>query len=158
MKLKRSLPIILFVLLCLILGYISGDVTADAIPGWYQGLKKPHFNPPDWVFAPVWTLLYIMMGWAAGRIYNSGFEKQEVKYALSAFMIQLFLNVLWSQLFFGMKDPFLALIDIFLLLAAISWTMIRFKNIDKTSAYLLYPYLAWVCFATILNASIVWLN
>ncbi|MCF6131092.1 TspO/MBR family protein [Flavobacterium wongokense] len=154
----KILKIILLVVVCTTLGYLSGMVTRDSITTWYPTLVKPVFNPPNWIFAPVWTLLYIMMGIAAGLVWTSDSDEKTVKKALGFFAIQFALNVIWSYLFFGLHNPLLALIEIVLLLLMIFETYNQFKRIDKLAGFLLIPYLAWVSFATILNASIWWLN
>lgn len=155
---QKTIKIIIVILVCVSIGYLSGTVTRDSITTWYPTLVKPVFNPPNWIFAPVWTLLYVMMGIAAGLVWTSDSEVKIVKKALGFFAIQLGLNALWSYLFFGLHNPLLALIEIVLLLLLIFETYKQFKKIDKVAAMLLLPYLAWVSFATILNASIWWLN
>lgn len=155
---QKIVKIVLVVLVCVSLGYLSGMVTRDSITTWYPTLVKPVFNPPNWIFAPVWTLLYIMMGIAAGLVWTSNSDEETVKKALGLFAIQFGLNVLWSYIFFGLNNPMLALIEIIVLWLLIFDTYNAFKKIDKTAGMLLLPYLAWVSFATILNASIWWLN
>jgi tryptophan-rich sensory protein len=155
---QKILKIVLMVVLCVTVGYLSGLVTRESILTWYVTLNKPSFNPPNWVFAPVWTLLYIMMGVAAGMVWISNSDEQTTKKALGFFAIQLGLNALWSYLFFGLHNPLLALIEIILLWLMIFETYNMFKKINKTVGLLLLPYLAWVSFAAILNASIWWLN
>jgi tryptophan-rich sensory protein len=144
---------------CMIVGYLSGMVTRDSIVTWYPTLVKPIFNPPNWVFAPVWSLLYVMMGVSGGLIWTK-LENDEVavKAAFKLFVGQLALNAFWSYLFFGLHNTLLALIEILLLSLLIYETYTKFKVIDKLASILLLPYLAWVSFATILNASIWWLN
>lgn len=144
---------------CLLVGYLSGMVTRDSITTWYPTLVKPSFNPPNWLFAPVWTILYIMMGVAGGMIWNRLEQDTEnVKKAFTFFIIQLALNAAWSVIFFYFHNPFLALIEVILFWLLIFETYNQFKKIDKTAGLLLIPYLAWVSFATVLNASIWWLN
>ena len=155
---QKIIKIVLVVLVCVSVGYLSGTVTRESITTWYPTLVKPVFNPPNWIFAPVWTLLYIMMGIAAGLVWTNEYEQKIVKKALGFFAIQLGLNALWSYLFFGLHNPLLALIEIVLLWLMIFETYNQFKKIDKVSGFLMIPYLAWVSFATILNASIWWLN
>lgn len=156
---QKILRIALVVTTCLVIGYLSSLVTKESIISWYPTINKPVFNPPNWIFAPVWTILYVMMGVAGGMIWNKLETDQEnVKKAFTFFIIQLGLNALWSYLFFGLHNPFLALIEIILLWLMIFETYNQFKKIDKIAGYLLIPYLAWVSFATILNASIWWLN
>lgn len=144
---------------CVAAGYLSGLATQSSVDTWFQTLKKPSFNPPDWLFAPVWTTLYVMMGIAGGLVWSRiEREKDTVKKALLFFAIQLALNVLWSFLFFGMRNPFIAFIEIILLWLMIYETYAKFAKIDKVAGYLFIPYLLWVSFATVLNASIWWLN
>jgi len=144
---------------CLLVGYFSGMVTRESITTWYPTLVKPSFNPPNWVFAPVWTILYIMMGVAGGMVWNRLEQDPEnVKKAFTFFIIQLALNAAWSVIFFYFHNPFLALIEVILFWLLIFETHIQFKKIDKTAGLLFIPYLAWVSFATVLNASIWWLN
>jgi tryptophan-rich sensory protein len=135
----------------------SGIVTAASVGGWYQALNKPPFNPPDWLFAPVWTALYLMMaiaGWIAWRQSRVG-QKREVVVAFSS---QLGLNCLWSILFFGLQWVGVALIEIVLLWASILWTTNVFWPIDRRAALLFVPYALWVTFAIALNAAIWMLN
>ena len=155
---QKILKISLVVVVCVTIGYLSGMVTRDSIITWYPTLVKPVFNPPNWIFAPVWTLLYVMMGIAAGLVWTSNSDEQTTKKAIGFFAIQFGLNALWSYLFFGLHNPLLALIEIFLLLLMIYETYVQFKKIDKVAGMLLLPYLVWVSFATFLNASIWWLN
>jgi len=153
--------ILIVVVTCLAIGYFSGMATQSSIKTWFPTLMKPSFNPPNWVFAPVWSMLYIMMGIAAGLVWNrmeASKDKELVKKSLIFFAIQLGLNALWSVLFFGLRNPMLALIEIVLLWLMIYETYIKFGKIDKIAGYLFLPYLAWVSFASILNGSIWWLN
>ena len=151
--------ILVVVVTCLAIGYFSGMVTRSAIATWYPTLVKPSFNPPNWVFAPVWSTLYVMMGVAAGLVWNRmEHEKELVKNALIYFAVQLALNALWSYLFFGLKNPTLAVLEIVILWLMIFETYTKFVKINKIAAYLLIPYLLWVSFAIVLNASIWWLN
>ena len=155
-KITRILAV---VVTCLAIGYFSGIVTRSSIDTWYPTLIKPSFNPPNWVFAPAWSLLYLLMGVAAGLVWDRiEYEKEVVKNALVFFAIQLALNALWSYLFFFFFNPLLALIEIFVLWLMIYETLLKFIKINKVAGYLLVPYLLWVSFATILNASIWWLN
>ncbi len=147
------------VIVCLTVGYSSSTVTKTGVETWYPTIIKPVFNPPNWVFMPVWTLLFVLMGIAAGLVWDKIKEQNaEVKKALGFFLIQLALNAIWSYLFFGLKNPMLALIEIALLWLMIYETYLKFIKINKTAGYLLIPYMAWVGFAAILNASIWWLN
>ncbi|MFV5702855.1 TspO/MBR family protein [Flavobacterium sp. XS2P12] len=155
-KITRILAV---VVTCLAIGYFSGIVTRSAITTWYPILIKPSFNPPNWIFAPVWSMLYVMMGVAAGLVWDRiEAEKEVVKKALVFFAIQLALNALWSYLFFGLHNPMLAGLEIIVLWLMIFETYIQFAKINKIAGYLLLPYLAWVSFAAVLNGSIWWLN
>ncbi len=149
---------ILGVLLCLGVGLLSSRVTMAAIPTWYAGLNKPFFSPPNWLFGPVWSVLYILMGVALGRVWYYGRRHLWGKTALYHFGAQLIFNGLWSLVFFGLKNPLLALIVIIILWILIERSIYWFRVVDKKSAYMLYPYIAWVSFASILNASILYLN
>lgn len=156
---NRITKILTVVVTCLVIGYFSGIVTRSAIITWYPTLVKPSFNPPNWVFAPVWSTLYIMMGIAAGLVWDRMESNTAlVKKALVVFAIQLALNALWSYLFFGLKNPMLALIEIVILWLMIYETYVQFGKINKIAGYLFIPYLLWVSFAMVLNASIWWLN
>lgn len=155
-KITRILTV---VVTCLAIGYFSGIATRTALISWYPSLIKPIFNPPNWIFAPVWTLLYIMMGVAAGLVWNRiDFENETVHKALVLFTIQLALNGLWSYLFFGLHNPMLAGIEIIVLWLLIYETYLQFSRINKTAGFLFIPYLVWVSFAAILNGGIWWLN
>ena len=151
----RSL--VAFIILCLAVSSVGGAITATSVDTCYQTLEKPSFNPPDWVFAPVWTALYILMGLAAWRIWRFRSIANTVK-ALSIFGVQLGLNLSWSILFFGLQRVDLALIEIFILLATIVLNAILFWRIDRLAGLIFVPYVLWVTFATILNASIWLLN
>lgn len=156
---KNITRILMVVVTCLVVGYFSGIVTRASIETWYPTLAKPSFNPPNWLFPPVWTTLYILMGIAAGLVWNRiDFEKEAVKRALLFFAIQLGLNALWSYLFFGLHNVLLALIELVVLWLIIYETYVSFKKINKIAGYLLLPYLAWVAFAGVLNVSIWQLN
>lgn len=156
---NRFTKILIMVATCLGVGYISGQATQSSVQTWFPTLVKPAFNPPGWVFFPVWTTLYVMMGVAAGLVWNRmDFQKEEVRKALLYFFIQLGLNALWSVLFFGIRNPFLAMIEIVLLWLMIFETYAKFIRINKISGYLFVPYILWVSFAAMLNASIWWLN
>jgi tryptophan-rich sensory protein len=137
-------------------GLLGTLFTMPAIPAWYDGLVKPDFSPPNWVFGPVWTTLYLMMGIAAFLVWRK--QAPATGRALGAFWIQLVLNALWSILFFGMRSPLLGLIDIVALWLAIVWTMIEFKKVSRPAFWLMVPYLLWVSFATALNLAILILN
>lgn len=155
----KYLRIINMVMVCLAVGYLSSKVTQASIETWYPMIIKPNFNPPNWVFAPVWTLLFVLMGISSGLIWNQMAAKFPlVKKGMLFFVIQLALNALWSYIFFGLHNFLLAFVEIILLWLMIYETYYVFKQIDKKAAYLLIPYLIWVGFATLLTGSIFWLN
>jgi benzodiazapine receptor len=156
---QKILRIAVVLMTCLVVGYLSGMVTRESITTWYPTLVKPFFNPPNWVFAPVWTVLYIMMGIAGGLVWNKQeTDEKNVTTAFKYFIIQLALNAIWSLIFFKLHNPFLALIEIILLWLMIFETYNQFKKIDSKAGMLLLPYLAWVSFAAVLNGAIWWLN
>jgi translocator protein len=158
-KPSRTWRIVIITVLTMILGGLGGTVTGDAMPEWYDSLRKPSFQPPGWLFGPVWTLLYALMGIAAGRIWGApGAGSAARGRALGTYSVQLALNVAWSLLFFGFRSPGAALVEIIVLWIAIISTIRRFHSIDKPAAWLLLPYLLWVSFATVLNAAIVVMN
>lgn len=143
---------------CETTGLIATPFTIAAVPTWYASLNKPSFSPPNWIFGPIWIVLYLMLGIAAYFIWSKGTKKKNVKEALIIFIIQLVLNFLWSILFFGFHSSILGLLDIVLLLLAIVKTISKFYKISSRAAFLLIPYLLWVIFASILNLTIVLLN
>lgn len=144
-----------FLVLCLAVSALGGAVTATSVDSWYQALRKPSFNPPDWLFTPVWLTLFVIMAVAAWRVWRIAGLRSA---AMGAFAVQLFLNLLWSVLFFGLRAPDLALVEIFVLLFAIAWTAVLFTRIDRSAGLLFLPYLAWVAFAAALNLAISYLN
>ncbi|SMO66665.1 TspO/MBR family protein [Gracilimonas mengyeensis] len=158
LKIPYWLKIVLGIIVCNLVGLLASSVTLPAIEGWYSQLQKPVFNPPNWLFGPVWTTLYTLMGVAAAGIWQVGFQHKAVKHALSIFGIQLALNGIWSFLFFGFQSPLLAFIEILFLLLAILITIKRFSELKAWTAWLLIPYLLWVSFASVLTFSIYWLN
>lgn len=139
-------------------GVVGAIFTAPAISTWYLSLKKPSFSPPNFLFAPVWTILFLLMGIAAYLVWVKNGSSSRIRLALGIFLVQLVLNVLWSYLFFGLQNPAVALGDIILLWLAILATIIGFFPLSRLAAYLLLPYLFWVSFAAVLNFSIVRLN
>jgi translocator protein len=142
------------VALCLGVGAIGGAVTAPAVLEWYPTLNKPSWNPPSWLFAPVWTVLYVMMAVAAWLVWKTGNSRA----ALTLWAGQLVLNLAWSILFFGARAPGLGLIEIVVMWLAIAATIFLFAKKSKVAAYLMVPYLCWVSFAAALNLAIVLLN
>jgi len=155
---KKALGILVFVLVCELAGIIGSFFTMPSIPGWYAGLAKPPFNPPSWVFAPVWTILYAMMGLSAYLVYEKGPRRKDVRMALAVFAGQLVLNALWSIVFFGAQQILGAAALIVVLWAMILVTIRLFSRISRAAAYLLVPYILWVSFATVLNISLYVLN
>ena len=155
---KKLTRIVIAIAGCLFVGFLSSFSTQSSISDWYVGLNKPSFNPPNWIFGPVWTVLYVLMGIAAGIVWNRGFYHKWVKTALYHFIFQLIFNAAWSVVFFGLRSPFYALIIILILLVLIILTIKWFRIVNKTAAFLLLPYLLWVSFATVLNFSIWQLN
>ena len=143
--------------ICLYAGYAGSTFTASEVDTWYRLLDKPSFTPPDWVFAPVWTILYVLMGVSLFLVWRQGINDESRK-AVMAFSAQLAINVSWSIVFFGLKSLSGGLIVISMLWIAIIITMIQFNRTSKLAAIILAPYLAWVSYAAMLNVSIVILN
>lgn len=158
MKAQNSIKLIISIFICELAGIIGSFFTASSIQTWYAGLQRPMLNPPNWVFGPVWTILFALMGIAAFLLYKKGIQHRRIKIALGIFSVQLVLNTLWSILFFGMKSPGVALVEIIFLWATIAATIIAFYKISRLAAYLLVPYILWVSFAVYLNYSIWILN
>lgn len=136
----------------------SLTMRSEATWDWYNQLNKPSFMPPGWLFGPVWTILYILMATAAFLVWQRGFQDKKVKTALGLFLVQLILNGLWTPIFFGAQQIFIAFVVIILLWATILLTIIHFKKISLPAAILMLPYLFWVSFAAILNMSLWLLN
>ncbi len=149
---KDIVKLVSSIILCELAGIIGSFFTISAISNWYIYLNKPSFSPPNYLFGPVWTTLYFLMGVSLYLVW------QKKKKVPSIFWVQLFLNAIWSILFFGLKSPILGLLDIIFLLIAIVLTVKSFYKSSKAAAFLLLPYLAWVTFATVLNFSIWILN
>lgn len=145
------------ILFTLAVGFTSSLFTINAIE-IYKNLAQPAFAPPGWVFGPVWTILYILMGLAAYRVWMYGWEKRKVRSALIFYLVQLGFNFSWSLLFFWLELRGIALIEIIALWVLIVITMLQFRKIDITAFYLLVPYILWVSFATVLNYSVWMLN
>jgi len=151
---KKIWKLIISLLLPFLVSAVGGFFTSSSVSTWYVELQKPSFNPPNWVFGPVWTILYLLMGIALYLVWIKKYDKK----AFAAFGVQLFLNMMWSIFFFGMQMPLLAFIEIILLWTAILIAIVYFYRIRKLSAYLLIPYLLWVSFAAVLNFFIFYLN
>ncbi len=155
---RNSLKFVVSILVCLAAGAVGTVFTVSAIPTWYAALNKPVFSPPNYLFAPVWTVLYILMGISFYLIWKKGIKSRKNREAIFLFGTQLVLNTVWSPVFFGAKNILLALIIIIAMWFYIVKTIVAFRKVDKTAALLLYPYIAWVSFATVLNFSIWMLN
>lgn len=155
---KSKTALIAAVLICELAGLIGSAFTYPSISDWYTKLNKPSFSPPNWLFAPVWVMLYLFMGVSAYLVWEKGMKKKEVRDALSIFVVQLLLNTLWSLLFFGLRCPLCGLLGIAVLWVAILLTIIKFRRISKTAALLLLPYILWVSFAVLLNFYVWMLN
>lgn len=147
-----------FILLAEGAGIIGSFFTTPAIGSWYAFLAKPELAPPNWVFGPVWTTLFLLMGIAAFLVWRARADKKKVRIALGVFVLQLALNTLWSIIFFGLRNPGAAFIEIILLWASIAATIFLFARVSKPAALLLLPYIAWVSFASYLNYMIWLLN
>ena len=148
-----------FIVLSYITAALGGLATAQSVGDWYQTLEQPAWNPPDWVFSPVWTVLYTLMGISAGWAVAAGLRAgKPVAGAVTVFIVQLIANGLWSLLFFGLQNPLLALVEIVVLWGLIVATIAVFYPLQRFAAALLLPYLLWVSFAAVLNGAIVWLN
>ncbi|NLZ31086.1 MAG: tryptophan-rich sensory protein [Methanomicrobiales archaeon] len=146
------------IVVCLLAGLIGSIFTAPAVPTWYATLTKPALTPPAWLFGPVWTVLFILMGIALYLVWRKGWEQKDVQVATAIFAVQLALNVLWSYFFFGLQVPFLALIEIVLLWVAVCITIGAFYRVSIPATALLLPYLLWVTFAAYLTYGIYTLN
>ena len=152
------LKLLLCVVVVMALGAAGGFVTAGAIPGWYAGLEKPPGTPPNAVFGPVWTVLYLMIGVSLARVWHFAPAGQEKRRALLRFVVQMVLNLAWTPLFFGAQLAAVALAVIVALWVMILLTILAFKPLDRVAAWLLVPYLVWVTYATYLNAGFFVLN
>jgi tryptophan-rich sensory protein len=155
---RNSLKLVVSILICFLAGGIGTVFTSSAIPTWYVYLNKPFFSPPNYLFGPTWTVLYILMGISLYLIWKKGTKNKKVREALIFFAIQLTLNAAWSPIFFGAKNLFVSLIVIIFMWLFIIKTILAFGRINKTASYLLYPYIIWVSFASILNFSVWLLN
>lgn len=156
---SQSLPkMLLSLLITEGAGGIGSIFTLGAIPGWYASLNRSPITPPSWFFAPIWVTLYFLMGLSLYFVWQRRLEVTDSWIALTLFSIQLTFNVLWSLIFFGLHQILFGAIEIVFLWFFIAATIVEFRVIDKKAAYLLFPYLAWVTAATLLNMSVLWLN
>ncbi|MBG9377766.1 tryptophan-rich sensory protein [Panacibacter sp. DH6] len=156
-SLNPNLKLFLSLAITLLVGFGAGFATSSAIGTWYAGLNKPFFNPPNWLFAPVWTILYILMGISCYFVWKQP-ETSKRNVALFVFAVQLALNGMWSIIFFNFHQVGWALVDIVLLWVMILITMYLFSQHSKVAVWLLYPYFFWVSFASVLNGAILYLN
>ncbi|MEM4359429.1 MAG: TspO/MBR family protein [Candidatus Bilamarchaeaceae archaeon] len=141
----------------LLCGFLGSFFTSSSVSTWYETLAKPAFNPPNWLFAPVWTLLFILIGISFYLVWKEDFGNRRTM-AIGVYAVQLLLNLGWSFLFFGLKNPFLAFIEIIALWSAILINIAVFYKISKKAGLLLVPYLLWVSFASLLNYYVFLLN
>ena len=155
MRIKWGI-LILLIVLCNMIGGLGGLWTSSETD-WYQNLNKPSFNPPSYVFSPVWITIFTLMGIALYFVVTS-VSSDDKGIALVLFIVQFVFNISWSYMFFGLQNPFYGLVNILILLALIGFTINAFFKVDKKSGWLLLPYFLWVAFATILNYSIWKLN
>lgn len=144
--------------LCFLAAFAGSIITLPSIPAWYAGLNKPFFSPPNWIFGPVWTVLYLLMGIALYLIWNKGLKNKNVRWAAKIFLVQLALNFAWSLMFFGFHSPLMAFLIIIVLWAMIVYAIYLFNKLSSLAALLLLPYILWVSFALILNLFIAILN
>ena len=161
MKKKQFGRLFLAILLPQLVGAAGAFFTMKSIPVWYETLNKPTFAPPSWVFAPVWTVLFILMGLAFYLVWTAPVKKKqrlEKKEAIAAFLTQLWFNFLWSFFFFGQQMPWVAFAEIVILMWLIAFTIIKFKQIKPLAAYLMLPYWFWVTFASLLNLGFALIN
>lgn len=155
---RDILKLVISLLVCQGAGLIGSIFTTPAIPTWYAALEKPPFTPPNWLFAPAWVTLYLLMGIAAFLVWRRGLNQEGTKSALLIFVVQLVLNALWSVVFFGFKSPIAGAAVIVILWVAILFTVLKFFRISIVAGSLLLPYILWVSFAAILNISVWILN
>lgn len=147
-KPRQALALAAFMVLTLAAGFLAGQATTPNIASWYNGLVKPSFNPPNWVFAPVWTTLYVLMAVAVWRVWRAAGGWHT---AIALWALQLGLNVAWSFIFFGAHNPGAALAELVVLWAAVLVTLVACGRVDRVAGWLLIPYWLWVSFAGVLN-------
>jgi len=157
MKKINAGRLILSISIPLVAGFIGSVFTSPAVQSWYTTINKPSWNPPSWLFGPVWTTLFILMGIALYLVWSTKMS-DKVRWAFKMFAAQMVLNMLWSVFFFGMGNFWLAFGEIVVLWAFILATIISFGKVNKTAAWLLVPYILWVSFASYLNFTVAGLN
>ena len=157
MKRQYISELFISIVICQLAGVIGSMFTFSQITTWYMGINKPFFTPPNWVFGPAWGTLYTLMGIALFLVWQKRNEAN-VYPAIRIFALQLFLNFIWSILFFGIKLTALAYVEILILWLVIAWNIKVFYRITKPAGWVLLPYLAWVFFASFLNLGVVLLN
>ncbi len=154
----NKLKLTVSILIPLVIGAVAGYFTTDGVQGWYAVANKPWFNPPNWIFAPMWTALYILMGIAFYIVWNTVISSEEKRPAIIFYILQLVFNFFWSYIFFSQKQTGWAFAEILLMWLAILLTIFAFGRINKTAAWLMVPYICWVSFAAVLNYYIWQLN
>ncbi len=155
---KDIIKLLISIIVCQAAGFIGSIFTTPNIPTWYATLRKPSFTPPNWLFAPVWTILFLLMGISVYLVWRYGLSNSQVRIALLIFIVQLVVNILWSLVFFGLKAPLAGFFVIIALWLLILLTIIHFSNISITAGILLIPYILWVSFASVLNFMLWRLN
>lgn len=155
---KDIVRLLMSIVICQTAGIVGSFFTTPNIPTWYKTLQKPAFAPPNWLFAPVWTILFLLMGIALYLVWKQGWSLPSVRTAMTIFFIHLLVNILWSGVFFGLRSPLAGFFVIIALWFLIILTIIYFSNVSKTAGILLIPYILWVSFASVLNFMIYKLN
>lgn len=155
---KDIVRLLMSIVICQAAGVVGSFFTTPNIPTWYKTLQKPAFAPPNWLFAPVWTILFLLMGIALYLVWKQGWGAPGVRLAMIIFFIHLLVNILWSGVFFGLRSPLAGFFVIIALWFLIVLTIIYFSNVSKTAGILLIPYILWVSFASVLNFMIYKLN
>lgn len=155
---SNTWKLIICIAICQATGIISGLISSVQNNRWYDSIQRPSWNPPGYLFGPVWTILYVLMAISLYIVWKSSVTPDRKFFACWTFAVQLFLNFWWTILFFTLQSPLLAFVDIVLLILVIVSTIFQFSKISKTAAWLLVPYISWVCFAAILNYNLWILN
>lgn len=153
---SSAIGLLSFVVVCMAVSLIGGIAVVSTVNGWYADLAKPAFTPPNWVFTPVWTLLYTLMAVAGWRVWNLGHGLGA--WPLKLYGAQLGLNAAWAPIFFALRQPGWALAEAIVLLVFLAWTILAFRRVDRAAGALLIPYLLWLIYSTVLNATIWAMN